>query len=135
MFCRKGVVRSFAKFTEKHLCQGLLFIIKLQASSLGPATLLRRRLAQVFFCEFCKISKNTCFYRAPVAASNPLWRIPLLNYPLLCSLLVNEPLKISFHFLIFFSQYVDSGNRRYSLVFLLSFAYCESYGKILVMHL
>ena len=95
----------------------------------------KETMAQVFFCEFCKISKNTCFYRAPVAASNPLWRIPILNYPLLCSLLVNEPLKISFNFLIFFSQYVDSGNRRYSLVFLLSFAHCESYGKILVIHL
>ena len=28
---------------------------------LRPATLLKRRLAQVFSCEFCQISKNTFF--------------------------------------------------------------------------
>ena len=45
---RKGVLRNFAKFTGKHLCQGLYFV-KIVA------------LAQVFFCKFCKISKNTFF--------------------------------------------------------------------------
>ena len=25
MFCKKGVLKDFAKFTEKHLCQILLF--------------------------------------------------------------------------------------------------------------
>ena len=29
MFCKKGVLRNFAKFTGKHLCQSL-FLIKLQ---------------------------------------------------------------------------------------------------------
>ena len=29
VFCRKGVLRNFAKFTGKHLCQSL-FLIKLQ---------------------------------------------------------------------------------------------------------
>ena len=24
MFCKKGVLRNFAKFTEKHLCQSLI---------------------------------------------------------------------------------------------------------------
>ena len=28
MFCKKGVLRNFAKFTEKHLCQSL-FLLKL----------------------------------------------------------------------------------------------------------
>ena len=41
MFCRKGVPRSFAKFTEKHLCQSL-FCNKV--ASLRPATLLKKRL-------------------------------------------------------------------------------------------
>ena len=37
VFCKKGVLRNFAKFTGKHLCQ-------------------------VFeACEFCEISKNTFF--------------------------------------------------------------------------
>ena len=43
VFCKKGVLRNFAKFTGKHVCQGLFFI-KLQASSLKPATLLKKRL-------------------------------------------------------------------------------------------
>ena len=25
MFCKKGVLRKFAKFTEKHLCQSIFF--------------------------------------------------------------------------------------------------------------
>ena len=31
VFCKKGVLRNFAKLTVKHLCQSL-FLIKLQAS-------------------------------------------------------------------------------------------------------
>ena len=30
-----------------------------------PTTLLKKRLAQVFSCEFCEISKNTFSYRTP----------------------------------------------------------------------
>ena len=54
---RKGVIRNFAKFTGKYMCQSL-FLITLQAR---PATLLKKRLAHVFSCEFCEISKNTFF--------------------------------------------------------------------------
>ena len=39
------VLRNFAKFTGKHLCQSLK----------------KEALAQVFSCEFCEISKNTFF--------------------------------------------------------------------------
>ena len=47
----KSVLRNFAKFTGKHLCQSLFFnktcnFIKKEA------------LAQAFSCEFCEISKN-----------------------------------------------------------------------------
>ena len=53
LFCKKGVLRNFAKFTGKHLCQKLFFN------------------KVVFSCEFCEISKNTFLYRTPpVAASN-----------------------------------------------------------------
>ena len=31
VFCKKGILRNFAKFTGKRLCQSL-FLIKLQAS-------------------------------------------------------------------------------------------------------
>ena len=57
MCCEKNVLRNFAKFTGKHLCQSLFF--------------KKETLAQVFSCEFCEISKNTFSYRTlPVAASN-----------------------------------------------------------------
>ena len=47
---RKGVLRNFKKFTAKQLCQSLYFH--------KVAGLI---LAQVFSCEFCKISENTFF--------------------------------------------------------------------------
>ena len=35
-----------------------------------PATLLKKEtLAQVFYCEFCEISKNTFFHRTPLVAA------------------------------------------------------------------
>ena len=40
---RKGVLRNFAKFTGKHLCQSLFFN---KAAGLRPATLLKKRLWQ-----------------------------------------------------------------------------------------
>ena len=49
---RKGVLRNFTKFTGRHLRQSLYFnkdFIKIET------------LAQVFSCEFCKISKNIFF--------------------------------------------------------------------------
>ena len=47
VFCKKGVLRYFAKFTGKHLCQSLFF--------------KKETLIEVFSCEFCEISKNTFF--------------------------------------------------------------------------
>ena len=46
-FCKKGVLRNFAKFTGKHVCQSLFFN--------------KETLAKVFSREFCEISKNTFF--------------------------------------------------------------------------
>ena len=46
--CKKGILRNFAKFSGKHLRQNLFFFKK-------------ETLAQVFSCEFCKISENTFF--------------------------------------------------------------------------
>ena len=92
VFCKKSVLKNFAKFTGKHLCQSIL-LIKLQASeltkkqqnnvvllflllTLKPATLLKKRLAQVFSCEFCEFSKNTFFYRTP--PSDCFWTVKLV---------------------------------------------------------
>ena len=59
VFCKRGVLSNFTKFTGKHLCQSL-FLNKFPG--LRPATLLKKEtLAQVYSCEFCEISKNTFF--------------------------------------------------------------------------
>ena len=43
---RKGVLRYFAKFTGKHLCQKLFFN---KVADLKPATLLKKRLWHRYF--------------------------------------------------------------------------------------
>ena len=56
---KKGVLRNFTEFTGKHLCQSLFFN---KVAFLRLATLLKKEtLAQVFFCKFCEVSKNTFF--------------------------------------------------------------------------
>ena len=59
VFSIKGVLRNFAKFTGKHLCQSLFF--------------KKETLAQVFSCEFCEIYKNTFPYRMPLVAASVYW--------------------------------------------------------------
>ena len=57
------------KFTRKHLYQSL-FLNKV--TGLRPATLLKKEtLVQVFYYEFCEISKNTFFYKTPLVAASP----------------------------------------------------------------
>ena len=58
MFCKKGRLRNFAKFTGKHLRQSLFFN---KVADLRPEAcnfIKKETLAQVFSCEFCEISKN-----------------------------------------------------------------------------
>ena len=54
VFCTKGVLRNFAKFTGKHLCQRLFFnkvaVLRLQLF------IKKETLTQVFSSEFCQIS-------------------------------------------------------------------------------
>ena len=71
VFCKKGVLRNFAKFAGKHLYRGL-FLNKV--AGLRPATLLKREiLAHVFSCKFCENYKNTFSYKTPpVAASESI---------------------------------------------------------------
>ena len=61
VFCKKDALRNFTRFTGKHLCQGLFF-----------NKVAYPRLAQVFFCEFCEISKskNTFFHRTSLVAAS-----------------------------------------------------------------
>ena len=41
VFCKKGVLRNFAKLIGKYLCQSFFFN---KVAGLGPATLLKKRL-------------------------------------------------------------------------------------------
>ena len=69
VFCKKGVLKKL-KTHSKLLC---LKIFLNKVADLRPATLLKKRLreeAKVFFCEFCKISKNTYSYRTPQVAAS-----------------------------------------------------------------
>ena len=68
VFCEKGVLRNFTKFTGKYLCQGFFFN---KVAGLRPANLWKKEtLAQVFSCKFCEISKNTLPYRTPLVAAS-----------------------------------------------------------------
>ena len=65
VFCKKGVLRNFAKFTGKHLCQGLFFNI---VAGLRPATLLKKRLwHRCFPVNFAK------FLRTPFLTEHLRW--------------------------------------------------------------
>ena len=53
---KKDILRNFAKFTEKHLCQNLFF-----NKVTGLNFIKKETLAQAFSSEFCEISKNNFF--------------------------------------------------------------------------
>ena len=59
MFCKKGVLRNFAKFTGKHLCQSLSFN---KVAGLRPVTLLKKRLwHRCFPVNFVKYLRTPFF--------------------------------------------------------------------------
>ena len=59
VFCKMNVLKNFAKFTGKHLRQGLFF-----------NKVEKETMAQMFSCEFCKVFKNTYFYRTSLVAAS-----------------------------------------------------------------
>ena len=48
---------------QENTCASVSFLIKLQASACNY--IKKEAQAQVFFCEFCEIFKNTFFCRTP----------------------------------------------------------------------
>ena len=57
VFCKKGVLRNFTKFTGKHLCQSL-FLNKV--ATLRPSTLSRKRLwHRCFPVNFAKFLRTS----------------------------------------------------------------------------
>ena len=54
---KKGILKNFAKFTGKHLCQSLFFT---KVADLRPATLLKKRLWHRYFpVNFAKFLKTS----------------------------------------------------------------------------
>ena len=56
VFCKNGVLRNFAKFTRKHLCERLIFNIKLQAEAWN--FFKKETLPQVFPVNFAKFLRT-----------------------------------------------------------------------------
>ena len=79
MFCKKGVLINFAKFTGKHRCQN--FSLN-KVAGLRPEAckfIKKETLAQVFSCEFCEIYKNTFYYTTALMAASGV----LINFAML----------------------------------------------------
>ena len=71
MFCKKSVLKNFAKLTGKQLCQVLFFN---KVAGLRPPTLLKKRLwPRCFPVNFAK------FLRAPFFIEHHRWLIPSSN--------------------------------------------------------
>ena len=67
LFCKKGVLRNFTKFTGKHLCQSLLFN---KVAALRSATLLKKRLWHWRFSKNFEKYLRTLFYRTALVAAS-----------------------------------------------------------------
>ena len=63
VFYEKGVLRNFAKFIGKQLCQSPFSNPVAGQRPEAWNFIKKEALAQVFSCKFCEISKNTFYYR------------------------------------------------------------------------
>ena len=67
VFCEKGLLNNFAKFTGKHKCQSLSFN---KVARLRPATFLKKRLwYKCFPVNFAEFLRTSIFYRTPLEAA------------------------------------------------------------------
>ena len=112
VFCKKDVLKNFSKFTGKHLCQSLFFN---KVAGLRPATLLKKKtLAQVFPCEYYKISKNTFSYRTPLVAASVysilVW-LPFKNKELQFYILYFNNLKLTCKIFLKLNKLVKQGKK------------------------
>ena len=72
VFCKKGFLENFAKFTGKHRCQSLF---SNKVASLRPATLLKKRLwHRCFPVNFAK------FLRTPFFTEHLRWLLLHLRH-------------------------------------------------------
>ena len=71
VFCKKGVLRNYAKFKGKHLWQSLFFN---KVAGEVCDYIKKETLAQVFSCEYFQIFKNAFFYETPPVAPSVVRR-------------------------------------------------------------
>ena len=69
VLCKKGVIRNFATFTGKHLCQSLFFN-KVAGAVCNFIT--KEAPAQMFSCEFWEIFKNNFLHGTLLVAASDL---------------------------------------------------------------
>ena len=72
----KKVFLEILRNSQENTCARVSFLIKLQACNF----IKKETLAQVFSCEFCKISKNAFYYRTPRMAASSIKGGFLANY-------------------------------------------------------
>ena len=93
---KKGVLRNFAKFTEKHMCQRLFFN---KVAGLRPANLLKKSLwHKCFPVNFAKFLRSPFF-------QNTSGRL-LLQLTIMCS--INRDLNRGFLVYIFSLRFLGS---------------------------
>ena len=110
VFCEKGVLRNFAKFTGKHQCQNLFFN---KVASLRPPTLFKKRLwHRCFTVNFQK------FLRTPYLQNTSGWLLLYIVYFELFLLLWSSPLYFSIQGT--FAVYQDGLGWRPNIGFLLA---------------
>ena len=59
VFCKKDVIKNFPKFTGKHVCWSLSFLIKLQSETCN--FIKKETPTHVFSSEFSEMFKNFFF--------------------------------------------------------------------------
>ena len=76
LFCKKVFV-EISQNSQENTSARVSFLIKLRAWACNFN--IRETLAQVFFCAFCEISKNTFLHRTPPVAAS-LFTVSNENY-------------------------------------------------------
>ena len=70
----KNLFLEISQNSQENICARDSFLIKLQANFVK-----KESLAQIFFCGFCEISKNT-FFTEHLRATASLWRYEKVLY-------------------------------------------------------
>ena len=70
MYSAKNVFLKISLNAQKNTCSRVIFYY--EVAGLGHATLLKKRLAQLFSCECCEIFKNTFFQATLLVAASEM---------------------------------------------------------------